>query len=433
MINNVYCKCNICETTLRLRFQVGYSNIPVNIHCPNCGILIHGLIKINQEEVNIDYEINNISFLNTDEQPEYLIELSSEFLQKKTCKNTEDIDLSMYFRNFATFGMKNIENLIQLIHISKEIPNIKNYITIYSNLWKNRKTDLLIKELSNYTNPYINMLKSVITNYVIKNDIDVFMAMHQCISLMLDETLVYKIKIKKNNIMKEVLETFNKDKHTFIEFIKFLDTHDYFKSSFNKISDLILIYLDEFNKIIPVMNVCDDIDKIDLTIYGVTTVSFENMKKFYSNCYESLCDFIDLIVGLNNLHYRGSFNIFPGETSSVNFLKKINSYNSKINKYNALLEINELYSEEFLGLLDNKIRNAIAHNSISFDSIDQIIQFKNIHKGSSREVKLYLIEFIMKCINMYQAIILLNEYFYQIEKIKITLEGNIPNYGILHS
>ncbi len=46
MVDSVLVKCQYCNTTVLLRFQMGYFDIPFDICCPNCGVHISGMRKL---------------------------------------------------------------------------------------------------------------------------------------------------------------------------------------------------------------------------------------------------------------------------------------------------------------------------------------------------------------------------------------------------
>lgn len=46
MVDNVFAQCNYCKTKIRMRFQMGFFDIPFDFCCPGCGVHIHGLIEL---------------------------------------------------------------------------------------------------------------------------------------------------------------------------------------------------------------------------------------------------------------------------------------------------------------------------------------------------------------------------------------------------
>lgn len=47
------------KQALIFRAQIGFYDIPFNIHCPNCNTHIYGKLNINQETLAINLDIEN--------------------------------------------------------------------------------------------------------------------------------------------------------------------------------------------------------------------------------------------------------------------------------------------------------------------------------------------------------------------------------------
>lgn len=39
MVDNVFVQCNYCKTKIRMRFQMGFFDIPFDFCCPGCGVI----------------------------------------------------------------------------------------------------------------------------------------------------------------------------------------------------------------------------------------------------------------------------------------------------------------------------------------------------------------------------------------------------------
>ncbi len=84
-----------------------------------------------------------------------------------------------------------------------------------------------------------------------------------------------------------------------------------------------------------------------------------------------------------------------------------------------------------MGVLDNIIRNSIAHNSIEIDGLNQIITFIDKHKEKRKELKLSFLDFGKRCIDLYSSILIIWEYYYQLLKYKLMMIDKCsPNYVI---
>lgn len=86
MIDNRFIHCDVCKTKINLRSQIGYFDIPFNLHCPTCQTHIYGKLIINQEKIGIKLEIDNAYSENNEidsNETFYSAELSAEFPTKK--------------------------------------------------------------------------------------------------------------------------------------------------------------------------------------------------------------------------------------------------------------------------------------------------------------------------------------------------------------
>jgi len=104
MVVNSYYECEYCKTKLRLRYQVGYFDIPVNIYCPKCNSHISGSIFIDNDNISISENLIGAIKV-SHEDYEYVYELSTEFLvdKCKTKEETKPFDLTMFMRSNPVF------------------------------------------------------------------------------------------------------------------------------------------------------------------------------------------------------------------------------------------------------------------------------------------------------------------------------------------
>ena len=60
MVDNTCVQCNYCKIRIRLRFQMGYFDIPFDICCPECGVHISGVRRIIDES---SIELHNANLI----------------------------------------------------------------------------------------------------------------------------------------------------------------------------------------------------------------------------------------------------------------------------------------------------------------------------------------------------------------------------------
>ncbi|EHV2938308.1 zinc chelation protein SecC, partial [Enterococcus faecalis] len=100
MVDNKFITCSTCGTTINLRIQLGYFNIPFHVNCPNCDILINGKVILEDAE-NYYIKLDNACEIDEYENEFYSVELSAEFPTRKIKKKTmglDNVELSPFIR-----------------------------------------------------------------------------------------------------------------------------------------------------------------------------------------------------------------------------------------------------------------------------------------------------------------------------------------------
>jgi hypothetical protein len=162
--------------------------------------------------------------------------------------------------------------------------------------------------------------------------------------------------------------------------------------------------------------------------YGTTTVSFEDLKHFYLDCFEAIGEIITLIVAYNNLKYRNDFMVmpdsaFPKIVTLQDYIDKMQNKGNKI----AFCKADEVFNSILNLDMDNGLRNAIGHGSYFYDGVTQTIKYYSsgrLEKGDLEQI--FLIEFIQKAWAQFQTIIIVIEMIYQTRKNYYVQHGIIP-------
>lgn len=429
MVKNQFFKCKICGTPIRLRYQVGYFNILVNDYCPVCNTHLSGEIFINQDKPEIISKLKNLIEQDDSFEDGFTLELSTEFFQKKASKNEGKVaDLSPFMRSSLS-SFSNLEKAQRLLSFSSNKNFVSEEIINIFNLLVNKQYGLLMQYMNTEKNQWLELIRKDIKIFDIKTESDALMPSHHYIAAMIRTSMTEKTQVSFENVMKLVSDQFRLKPKETRYFLKFLDKSGYFTKFYNALPNILSKYISHYREMLPVMIEYENFDKMDLTQYGITTASVENMCSLYSNGYEFLCDYIDIIIGLINIDKRSEYDNF--KNGRTNFLNRINSYISKYRKYNDTMDSSSILSNDFIGLLDNDIRNSIAHNGVEVNGRDQVIFFSHKYKGVISTKKFYIAEFAYQCIKLYSGIIILWEFYYQMYKNKLILIDNmIPSYLI---
>lgn len=414
--------CNICETKINLRAQIGYFNIPFNLHCPKCKTHIYGKLLIDHDNVGIKFKLENAQINNTQinlEETYYCAELSAEFPTIKIYKKDfSSYEFSPYMRN-ATF-YNNDSSKAQ-----KATNNAMKFATYFNMRWKKLKVyfELFWNDKSTLLYP---KLESELQNYDfiplenVTNKLNASMALHQLFittthlpSALPPNTLSYYMDIA-NLIMK--LDT-NEIKN-FICTIS-LDFNNIERKAFNLIEKFSEIY-DQLIPVVALRN-SSSFKNLDKEKYGIMTTNFEQLSDFYAKSYEWILDNINIIIALNNILVRKNYELCPNDKPYSEILV----IGSKFNKL-QYLEAKEKFSTP-TSSLQNRIRNSIQHFDTDIDYVSQKIIFTDKHRGKIKSENMYLIEFADLCLENFSIIIYILELIYNLRRIFYISSGIIPN------
>lgn len=129
---------------------------------------------------------------------------------------------------------------------------------------------------------------------------------------------------------------------------------------------------------------------------GITTVDFDALKHFYADSYESLSELLPLVIAYNNLSERGDFRVMKSLRKDVTTLDQLLE-KSKGERL-RFLDGSEPFGAAIATDLNNKLRNAIAHNSYSYDRKQQrITYFSSGQIGQGDALSMTLLEFAGAC------------------------------------
>ena len=367
----------------------------------------NNLIISNAKEIS--EEINNARFYGN---------FSTEFLNKKVSKFNclEDIinngtspfmNTTMMFEDY-----KKCQNIMEKMgKFLRFKESFLNKINPLHELFFNKKIDLIEKPLLEFSE-----------NYIIKNELDAEIALHQLITMGMNH-------IMPSNTLKEYTDIANKlmlgkEINEIINFFEFVETKINIKELSEKIIQIYDRWINDFEKYMAViiLSIANKADQIDKEKYGISTTNFKDMRTFYADSYELILEMITFPVGLNNIIKRRNYDCFPNDLKINNFKAFFNS--TKYQRIEALKT-----DEEFSKYLNinNNVRNSIAHFDYKINNETQLITFYDKYKSSEKIIEMYLFDFALLCYENIKFIVYLNELFYNIKKISYIKNGLRPN------
>jgi hypothetical protein len=393
--------CKVCETPYLLKFQVGYvSKNHFSFECPTCGVMLEGIINVDNKEAKFDWNFDNLVDYTGDileSKIGYFLQLTSEFYEKKISllRHYEERTPTPFMKNFSPYlsemnGLASYlnENIHQHVNLYKNLINLvlsnKNNVKyVYSEFGK-LAGDFNIEE-EKFTNDYktnrYNILFHAITNSI-KPLLDLNAEKFQVNDIRDELYKMYKNKVE-----------FQKFKTSFQEslsgLINLLTSAVY--SSINIIPGIIPTITSETYNHRKIKDIKEQ--------YGLSTANYKILLKNYAENYEILGKIIPLIVAIDNINTRKDINNFvkgSNKLSKNHPLIKATTSLEQFSKATVGIRIQYLkmmssdvprYND--LTVLNSRIRNAISHSSVDYDSIEQKLTFKD----GERKTEKYLIEF----------------------------------------
>jgi hypothetical protein len=407
----------VCSSITRVRLQVGWQEQhPIVITCGKCGVSLSGKVDIGQIEPGLKFDFENAEVLNSEEKSDFVIECSGEFPTSK--QYTEDQSVGkiitpfiMNMMRMADGGYEKFCKSVQtLIQTGRKWIDYKRVIV----LAQNGNREYLLQEI-----------KKIFPENIIpcRNEIEILRAIHMI------EVHGFLSPLR-NDLISDL--SFSSDilKLNYIELTKFIDyLNNHNGYGLNELQSLIYKMLDEFIEIyqslIPAfsMQFYKEVS-IDYSHEGSSTSNFDSVKQFYIDAYEALGNLMILPIALNNVKYRGNMDLVNPIEARIKTLDDFIS-SSKATRYH-LCDNSEIYTEKLNLLVNSKLRNAIGHNDVEYNTITQQITYFPNPKDRTKQLTEYLLEFENEAIHLLQAIVVISEYLYRLREIELITKGNIP-------
>lgn len=403
-------KCEVCGHVTLLKLQLGWlEGHPIRIYCKHCGILIKGKCSQNPFEGLFNTKFKNA--IETEELPNYYLSSSGEFLTYKVCEYDKDnigkFMISPFIENSRKMDYEMFKYKVTRF-LLKTKPNWHKHKRIFE-LWELGNIEYLEKELK-------KMLPERL--FPANNDLEHLRSIHYLIVLDTDYIKDGNINLLLRSIYMELKQLNRKELEKMINYFKESKQFDCY---YEKIFNIIDAFIDKFQFLIPTYGTkFYKNNYVNFEEKGTTTCSFEDIKQFYLDAYEVSGEIIMLLIALNNIKYRGSFNKIAKESKKIKNIDDIK--NLPKGKRIEHIDQDEIFFKLTNFKLDNHLRNSIGHNDYKYDGINQQIVYDN--NGELR--KIYLAEFALTCIDLINSILVFEEILYQVRKVEYILNGDIP-------
>lgn len=417
MVYNCFIKCQVCGSITRVRLQVGWQELhPIVIACGKCGTSLQGSVHIRQEAPSLRFDFDNADILNEVQKVDFVVECSGEFPAAKQCDGAEEIDImTPFIRNQQRMKKDNAYELFckSVRTLNSTAKKWRDYKRVLD-LSQNDNRDYLLQEI-----------RRIFPEDVLpcKNEFETLRAVHMI------EILGFISPLRKDIIDDLTLSNsvLKLDYKQISELIRYLNSHEGY--SLKELQNLIYKALNEFVDVYPLlipafaMQFYEE-DSVDFEVEGSTTSSFDSVKQFYLDAYEALGNLLILPVALNNIKYRNNFDSLASIEEKAATLDDFITL-SKATRFHYCNE-KEIYTDSLKVTVNIKLRNAIGHNDVSYDTIEQRITYIPNPKDRSKKETSFLLEFENEAIHLFQAILAVSEYLYRIKEIDLINQVNIP-------
>lgn len=416
MVHNSFIKCQVCGSVTRVRLQVGYLNQhPIVITCGKCRTSLFGRVYIGQDEPSLRYEFDNADIVNDNGKADFIVECSGEFPVKKQCVQDASniIDISPYIRNismirdngsFEKFGAS-------ISQLNETASKWKSYKRIFD-LFVNRSEYLPQEIKKEFRGEFFSC----------NNEHEILRSVHNI------EVLCFYMPLKREimNVQKFGDEVLKLNPVQIKALISFLNSHDgyHLEEMQSQMYNLFDEFISVYPSLIPAINLqYIGEDSFDYENEGSTTSTFDTIKQFYLDIYEALGNLMVIPVALNNVKYRGDVNRFASVDINANSLESFIGM-EKGKRYHFCIN-NEMFTDS-LGIKVNvKLRNAIGHNDVEYDTASQLITYIPDPKNRANKRTEYLLEFESEAVHMFQGLLTISEYLYRLRELEMMHNGNI--------
>lgn len=331
MTHNQIIACNMCETKINIRAQIGGYDIPFNTACPKCKIKIKGKLLIENIN-NLELKGARTGDFDNDNETYWCIELSAEFPTKKMYlrdtqflkennsienhNNPEEV-LTPFMRMTNFLNTEDMENIQKVIKFSEYIKTDYEYLQSYFELFWENSLDLLYTKLETELKKHEHILLKKVNN-----ELDAVMALHHLFILTTGiSSVIYSNDLNEYSRISQLVLAKDKMSFTF-DFINKVDLN--LNKMEKKAFQLIDLFSTIYEQIIPVVLLENNnaYQKLNKEENGIMTANFDELTSFYAKSYEYILDNLDIIIYFNNIVVRHDYSLFSENKKYEKFKRK---------------------------------------------------------------------------------------------------------------
>ena len=217
------------------------------------------------------------------------------------------------------------------------------------------------------------------------------------------------------------------EKEQINSFIEYLNSHDGY--GLNQMQEQINVLLGEFIETFPYLvpafslQFCEE-ENIDFETEGTTTSTYDDVKQFYLDTYETLGNLLIIPAAIDNIKNRDDANNFINNDAGIVSLDKFIT-SSKAHRF-RLYNTNEIYMRTIDVRYNQKLRNAIGHNDVEYETSTQKIIYIPDPRKREKKLSEYLLEFEIEALSMFKTVLVISEYLYRLRELELLSKGVKP-------
>lgn len=219
------------------------------------------------------------------------------------------------------------------------------------------------------------------------------------------------------------------EKEQINSFIEYLNSHDGY--GLNQMQEQINVLLGEFIETFPYLvpafslQFCEEEEEnIDFETEGTTTSTYDDVKQFYLDTYETLGNLLIIPAAIDNIKNRDDANNFINNDAGIVSLDKFIT-SSKAHRF-RLYNTNEIYMRTIDVRYNQKLRNAIGHNDVEYETSTQKIIYIPDPRKREKKLSEYLLEFEIEALSMFKTVLVISEYLYRLRELELLSKGVKP-------
>ena len=165
-------------------------------------------------------------------------------------------------------------------------------------------------------------------------------------------------------------------------------------------------------------------EQVDYKSVGSTTSTYETVKQFYLDVYEGLGTLLIVPLALDNILNRNDFKTLVSKEKNISSIDDFIGA-TKANRLH-FIDSGEQHMDFIEAVCNSKLRNAIGHNDVEYNAVEQIITYIPNPRDRSKKLTEYLLEFEDEAIRMFQSVLVISEYLYRLRQLSLMKQGKKP-------